>query len=151
MKAILGVYLIASFSMDAAAHSCYESAAARYQLPSEILYAIAKTESGGNPHAKNYNRDGSVDIGIMQINSRWAPTLAKYGITYDQLHDECTNIHIGAWILASAVARHGWNWTAIGAYNASSPDKRIRYAQRVWKNLKQIPAHQTTDKLIYRF
>lgn len=49
--------------------------------------------------------------------------------------------HVGAWVLAGYVRRFGYNWRAIGAYNAGpslSPKselKRINYAQRVFHNL----------------
>jgi len=31
-----------------------------------------------------------------------------------------------------AIARHGYNWVAIGAYNAGSPEKRKTYARKVF-------------------
>ena len=62
------------------AHACWDDAAARYQLNSTLLHAIARTESGLNPQAIGRNRDGSRDIGLMQINSWWLPTLARHGI-----------------------------------------------------------------------
>lgn len=120
--------------------TCYEQAAAQYSLPVEVLHAIARVESGGNPSAYNRNRNGSEDIGLMQINSIWLPTLAKFGVTRDLLWEPCTNIKVGAWILATHVARHGWSWTAIGSYNAGDPRKRAIYAQRVWKQLSSLGA-----------
>lgn len=35
----------------------------------EIMIAIAKAESGMNPQAVNYNRNGSIDTGLFQVNS----------------------------------------------------------------------------------
>lgn len=35
----------------------------------EIMIAIAKAESGMNPKAVNYNRNGSIDTGLFQVNS----------------------------------------------------------------------------------
>ena len=35
----------------------------------EIMIAIAKAESGMNPRAVNYNRNGSIDTGLFQVNS----------------------------------------------------------------------------------
>ena len=51
--------------------ACFEEAALRYQMPSALLKAISSVESGGNPNALNRNKDGSFDVGHMQINRRW--------------------------------------------------------------------------------
>ena len=56
------------------------------------------------------------------------------------LFDPCTNIDVGAWILAHNISQYGYNWTAIGAYNARSPHKRQRYALKIWQQLKQVSA-----------
>lgn len=117
--------------------ACFEEAAARYQVPVVLLQAISKIESSGNPRAINRNRDGSYDIGHMQINSRWLPVLSKYGIREADLWDACMNTHVGAWVLAGNIRRHGYTWEAIGAYNAASPDKRIVYAHKVAQVLKK--------------
>ncbi len=111
--------------------ACFEEAAARYRLPSALLKAISRVESSGVAGAINRNADGSHDIGHMQINSRWLPVLQPYGISADSLFDPCINTYVGAWILARNIARLGYGWDAIGAYNAASPSKRIAYARKV--------------------
>lgn len=128
--------------------TCYDAAAARYGLPVEVLHAIARVESGGNARALNKNKNGTEDIGVMQVNTAWLPTLARFGITRERLWSACTNIHTGAWILASNVARHGWNWTAIGAYNAASSQKRAIYARKIWKNLNYSMSETQTSNNI---
>ena len=50
--------------------ACWDDAASRYQVSSALLYAMARTESGLNPQAVGRNKNGSRDIGLMQINSR---------------------------------------------------------------------------------
>jgi soluble lytic murein transglycosylase-like protein len=95
------------------------------------LKAISRVESAGRPRAINRNRDGSVDIGHMQINSRWLPVLRRHGIDDRKLFDACTNTHVGAWILARNIRRMGYDWMAVGAYNARSPSKRMAYARKV--------------------
>lgn len=89
-----------------------------------------------NPLARNVNRDGSEDIGLMQINSRWMPLLRRYGITTADLLEPCTSIMIGAWVLGSNFQRMGYNISAIGAYNAADPIKRERYAAQVLRRVK---------------
>ena len=122
------------------AQACWEEAATRYQVNSNLLHAIARTESGLNPLAIGRNRNGSRDIGIMQINSRWLPTLATYGIAEHDLFEPCTNIHIGAWILAGNIYRLGYTWDAVGAYNASRPDLRRAYVEKVRRHLAPASA-----------
>lgn len=117
--------------------ACFEEAASRYQVPSVLLKAISRVESAGNPGAINRNKDGSFDIGHMQINSRWLPKLSHFGISRDQLWDPCTNTLVGAWILAQNVHRIGYSWNAVGAYNAVSPEKRDRYARKISEAMKR--------------
>ena len=144
IPAILVVALgIAAWSAPGHAE-CWEDAAARYGINAYLLHAIAKTESGLNPRAINRNKNGTYDIGLMQINSSWFPTLRKYGITEEHLYDPCTSIHVGAWILAQNMQRLGNSWTAVGAYNSGKPDLRLKYAQKVYKNLP--PALRTASQ-----
>ncbi len=117
------------------AHACWEQAAATYGVNPYLLYAIARTESGLNASALNRNKDGSYDVGLMQINSRWLPTLRRYGITEQQLFDPCVSIQVGAWVLAQNVRRMGNSWEAVGAYNARDPRLRIKYALKVYRNI----------------
>jgi len=121
--------------------ACWDDAAQRYQVSSALLYAIARTESGLNPQAIGHNRNGSRDIGLMQINSTWLPKLATHGIHERDLFEPCTNIHVGAWILADNVSRLGYTWEAVGAYNAKNPVLRRAYIEKVRRHL--MPDVQT--------
>ncbi len=119
---------------------CWSDAALRYNVPIDLLYSIARVESGNKYNVvSGKNRNGTYDIGLMQINSSHLPRLRRYGITEkDLLQDPCLNLHVGAWILADAIERHGYNWVAIGAYNAGSHDKRKIYAHRVMNMHQRI-------------
>jgi Soluble lytic murein transglycosylase and related regulatory proteins (some contain LysM/invasin domains) len=118
---------------------CFSTYGETYHLSPRLLIAIARQESGLNPAARHRNRDGSMDLGLMQVNSSWLPTLSAAGVREQDLLDACTSIRVGAWILARAVARFGYSWEAVGAYNAGpSRDarrRRARYAQQVASHL----------------
>src|SRR5271165_7018472 len=110
------------------------------------LEAVIRVESDGNPLALNVNhlqgpqphpataaeavslaqgyiaRGYSVDIGLMQVNSRNLPVL---GYTVEQVLDPCTNIRAGGTILAADYGRAAQQFgsgqpallAALSAYN----------------------------------
>ena len=112
---------------------CWTEAAAYHKVDPYLLYSIAYVESGFKPGIVGKNRNGSVDMGLMQINSIWLPTLARYGIPQNALFDPCASIYIGAWILSKNIAKYGYTWRAIGAYNSANPTIGYRYAQKVYQ------------------
>ena len=117
----------------ASAGDCFVAAGQRYHIHPWLLVAIADVESSVDPLAVNSThaeRTHSVDIGLMQVNSRWLPTLAGYGIDASRLLEPCVNVHVGAWILADLFARYGTTWEAVGAYNAACTNLRGVDCQR---------------------
>lgn len=141
-----GVMVLFSTSASLSASEldkCMFDAGQRYGIAPELLLAIAVQESGLDPRAEGTNRDGTRDIGFMQVNTWWLGALAEYGIQEEHLWDPCLNINIGAWILAGNVARYGYNWHAVGAYNAGTGKteevarRREAYAQKIADRLAQ--------------
>ena len=131
---------------------CFDRHAERFGLDADLLRAIAVVESGMRPHVDGAPLSGGTrDIGLMQINSSWLPSLSRYGIALKDLRDPCTSIEVGAWILSDLVQRHGNTWDALAAYNAACTQlkgracrqTRTAYAWRVWRAMqqqKQAPA-----------
>lgn len=130
---------------EPAIEQCFEFQAARHGLDASLLRSIAVVESGLRPGVDNndhFQRTGTRDIGLMQINTGWLPVLRQHGIGLRELRDPCTNIEVGAWILADLVRRHGNSWDAVGAYNAACTQlkgdacrrARSAYAWRVWRS-----------------
>lgn len=84
------------------------------------------------------NSDKSVDIGLMQINSSWIPTLSRrFGIQRQDLFRSCVNLDVGAWVLYENFKTHGNSWRAIGAYNAKTDWKRLNYVRNVYRYVPQ--------------
>lgn len=125
--------------LPSTAFACWEQAAVKYQVAPELLMAIAMQESSMRSNAVNLNRNNTVDIGIMQINSIWLPQLREFGIERKDLFDPCTNIHVGAWILGGLIRKHGLNWDTIGRYNGGGVDNRSKYAWKVYRRLVKLP------------
>jgi len=113
---------------------CFEDAGEKYAISPLLLECIAKTESGLDPRATNKNRDGSFDIGLMQVNSYW---INRLGLDRDRLiTDSCYNTMAGARILSQCIDRHGYTWEAVGCYNAVSMNKKTAYSWKIYRQLK---------------
>ncbi|KTC21469.1 invasion protein IagB [Pseudomonas marginalis ICMP 9505] len=143
-----GLLLCVMMGSHQAWASCWDEVASRYDIEPELLQAIAAVESGYRTEAMNHsNTDGSRDIGLMQINSMHLPRLLKLGITEDRLLSEpCLSVEVAASILAEFIQRFGYNWTAVGSYNAGgSPERetlRMRYAEKIWARYEALVAQR---------
>ena len=127
------------------------------------MAAVVKQESGGQPWVVNNNttrksvafrskaaavaavvaavgRGESVDMGLVQINSKNLPSL---GLSVEHVFDPCTNIAAGASILAAGYGRTGSLGGALSMYNTGRPDSTIgaAYARKVFGQAGvQVPA-----------
>lgn len=127
-----------TLSLNCFAESYFIEAGKKYGVNPQLLWAIAKTESQFNPNAFNQkNKNGSYDIGIMQINSIHLDELwIKYGISENDLYNPRLNIHIGAKILKDCLNKHKDNLTnGITCYNGKIENNP--YGEKVLKNLTQ--------------
>jgi len=52
-------------------------AADKYGVSYTLALQVAKCESGLNPLARNVNKEGSIDRGLYQINSKWHPEVTE--------------------------------------------------------------------------
>ena len=135
------IKLVFCFLLINTAHSlsidhCFNLASKQYQIPSQLLRAIAKVETRLDPLAIHKNSNQSYDMGIMQINSTWLSMLNKVGISEAELLDGCKNIQVGAWILAQNIKRYGLTRQAIGAYHSPTPELQQKYARLVLEKVK---------------
>jgi soluble lytic murein transglycosylase-like protein len=143
IKAICTILLLLITTGAEAGSLCFDEAGAQYGINPQILRAIAKVESNFNPRAINWNTNGTYDFGVMQINTIWGYSLGKEW--WSTLGDPCTNIRAGAMILASCMKKYGYTWEAIGCYNSQTPEKRDKYAMKVFKQLQCIEREENNS------
>jgi hypothetical protein len=102
------------------------------EVPPGFALSIALTENPGlNPSAINVNLNGTLDRGVMQLNSSW--------FTDDEWAEPEVNIVAGISLIKRITRMEGVHtyWTAAVVYNAgygriyNPPESTINYANRV--------------------
>jgi len=133
-KPAISAALVAAGMLPAAAYAatdCFLSAAAYQHVNPIVLRAIAWQESHGHADAMHHNQNGSVDYGMMQINSIHLSVLSHYGLSAPDLMNACTSVYVAAWHLHRMIIKYGNTWQAIGAYHSETPAERDRYARQI--------------------
>lgn len=110
-----------------AAERCILPAATFHGVNYHVLRAILKVESGLKPNRVGRNSNGTLDVGIGQMNSMHFPELAKWGVTPDHLRDACIGTYVAAWHLKKAIHRHGNTWFGVASYHSTTPYYNKRY------------------------
>lgn len=123
----LGVLLLASSAWGQSKTACLAPAAAYHGVSPQLLLAVLTVESGLNPSAMNKNANGTVDIGMGQINSIHLPELQRYGLNADHLMDGCKATYVSAWMLRRGFNRYGYSWFAAASYHSITPVHNERY------------------------
>lgn len=122
--------------------ACLMVAAQTYQIPPAIMVGIYHVE-GGKVGQEVHNKNGSSDLGPMQINTLWMPQLAEHwGVSQATARrwvrdDACTNVQVSAWIF-----RKNWNEAgslskAIAWYNSRTPSIGRRYMHKVLRVMRE--------------
>lgn len=98
---------------------CSISAAAKYEVPANIVLAIAEKE-GGRPGQRKANRNGTYDVGPMQFNTSYLSDLARYGITASEVAVAgCYSFDLAAWRLRQHLrSDKGDLWTRAANYHS---------------------------------
>lgn len=117
--------------------ACMASVAAFYHLPPRVLPSIQAVE-GGRPGVVHINLDGSQDLGVMQVNTRWVQPLAQQiglppAVTQQRLQfDPCFNIAVAGAIMRIYLDEAGGDlMRAIGYYHSHRPSLADAYRLRV--------------------
>ncbi|MFN3447907.1 MAG: lytic transglycosylase domain-containing protein [Roseococcus sp.] len=124
--------------------ACMTLVANLYGIPPRVLPAIQRVE-GGQVGSVSRNRDGSEDLGVMQVNTRWIPALAAYTgeseavVRHRLIHDACYNI-----AAAGAIFRHkldrrrGDVVAAVGDYHSRTPARHEAYLGRIAEAARRL-------------
>lgn len=100
-------------------------AAKAYKIDAQDLVKIAYLESTFKSKAKRFNKNGTIDAGMFQINSvHWTTTCKKYDISKLQGNAYCAAKLIS---LAKRHAKHDKNW--LGRYHSKTPKHKRSYAK----------------------
>jgi soluble lytic murein transglycosylase-like protein len=130
-----GALALAATLASAPIDECAARMEAHYALPAGIVAKIIAAESGGNPRAINRaNSNGTVDYGLMQINSSHLPVLRGFGVDENVLLDSpCINVAVGGAVLAHGLrVSDGHLIHALSRYNTGRVSEiGLRYAARV--------------------
>jgi len=116
---------------------CVADASTRHGVNPDLLLAILKVESNLRADPVRRNANGSIDVGIAQINSIHFPELQRHGVQWQHLLQPCVGIHVAAWHLKNQILRHGNTWFAVGAYHSVTPSFNQAYQGRVMRELKR--------------
>jgi hypothetical protein len=133
-------------------YACMIAAATAYHLPVHALPAIQAAE-GGYIGAVSPNRDGSHDLGLMQVNTRWVQPLAQSTdlpprtVAVRLIYSPCFNIVCAAAILRGYIVEtHGNVWQAIGDYHSHTPGLNTAYRFRVLEEAMRLPGAKAALK-----
>ena len=107
--------------------ACMAAAAAFYHLPPRVLPSIQAVE-GGQVGGFSRNRDGSDDLGLMQVNTLWLGPLARAArlspeaVRARLIDDPCFSIAAAAAIMRTyLIETRGDLMQAVGDYHSHTP------------------------------
>jgi soluble lytic murein transglycosylase-like protein len=124
--------------------SCLNQAASYHGVHPNLLLAILKVESGLNPNAIGRNQNGTIDIGIGQINSMHLDELKRYGLNSHHLLDACNATYVSAWFLRRGFDRYGYSWFAAATYHSTTPKHNQHYQKLLLAELSRQGVEPST-------
>ena len=126
---------------------CSITAAVKYEVPANIVLAVAEKE-GGKPGQWVRNTNGTYDVGPMQFNTAYLRHLKPYGITAEDVEQAgCYSYELAAWRLRSHILNDtGDLWTRVANYHSRTPSHNARYRMGVMRK-----AAKWADWLAARF
>lgn len=107
---------------------CSISAAVKYEVPVNIVLAVAEKE-GGKPGQWVRNSNGTHDVGPMQFNTAYLGDLTRYGITANDVASAgCYSFDLAAWRLRMHIRNDkGDLWTKAANYHSRTSQYNAVY------------------------
>lgn len=121
---------------------CFVSAAEQHDVDPNLTRAIAYVESRFKANAVAYPPDGTISIGVMQVNTVNEKILTQRGLKIEDLYKPCVNIFIGTYILKEFIKTHGATWRAVGSYYVGNRRGTIPDSNRREYVAKVMSAYQ---------
>ncbi|URL58451.1 conjugal transfer protein TrbN [Luteibacter flocculans] len=108
--------------------ACSLGAALAYDIPANILLAVAEKE-GGKPGQWVRNENGTFDVGALQFNTAYLRELSRFGITpKDVAAPGCYPFLLAAWRIRGHLRNdEGDVWTRAANYHSRTPRFNARY------------------------
>lgn len=121
---------------------CIRQAAGGQKWLEVTLWGL-RDQEGGWIGAAVPNRNGSHDLGPLQINSWWVPKIARLlerspeDVRIWLRFDPCFNTDAARWIFVAALTEAGSYWKAIGVYHSPNSERQRRYAIGVAEQMRK--------------
>lgn len=121
---------------------CISRSAGKHTWLEKTLWGL-RDQEGGWIGAAIENRDGSFDLGPLQINSWWVGRIAKiigrssYQVRHLLVNDACFNVDAARWIFLSALEETRDYWKAVGVFHSPTSWRQQRYIRSVSVHLKR--------------
>ena len=108
---------------------CSVAAAAKYDIPANILLAVAEKENGRAGQWVLNSSNGSHDVGPLQFNTNYLRELAPYGIAPSHVAAAgCYPFDLAAWRLRMHIRNDkGDLWTKAANYHSRTPQYNAVY------------------------
>lgn len=124
-------------AMSTVLATCLMMAAQTYNVPPAVMLGILRVEGGRVGQAVGPNKNGTYDLGPMQINTLWVKELSRhwnvnYNTAFTMVKDDpCVNVSVAAWILRQRLNESGNLTLAIAHYHSKTPKFGYVYARKV--------------------
>jgi hypothetical protein len=123
--------------MAASYLACIALVSAFYHLPPRVLPSIQMVE-GGRTGLVAVNTDGSSDLGVMQINTRWIAPLAQHTrlpesvVRHRLINDPCFSVATAGAIMRIYLNEEGGSlMRAVGDYHSHTQWRNQAYQAKV--------------------
>lgn len=132
LTAIIKAMIVCLCTIASARGDCITEAAKCFQINPMVIKAIIWQESKNQLEKVNLNKNRTIDVGVMQINTIHFKSLNALGLNEDLLRkNSCANVFAGAWVLRNNIDHYGYTWRGIGNYHSKTPVHHDKYVQRI--------------------